>query len=80
MATSEFEKPSNISIKGIHGTINNDQIARLRATSKDTPLSEMRSRFDSDGYLLVKNLLPREDVLNVRQQCVFDLCFCVNDD
>ena len=73
MTVSEFEEPSKLSIKGIHGTINHNQIARLQAISKDTPLSEMRSRFDSDGYLFVKNLLPRENVLKVRQQCVFHL-------
>lgn len=34
----------------------------------DTPVEEMRRRFDSEGYVLIKGLIPREDVLDTREQ------------
>ncbi|KAK5723255.1 hypothetical protein LTR15_004952 [Elasticomyces elasticus] len=39
----------------------------LRETSIDTPLEEVRARFGADGYIYMKNLIPREEVLDVRQ-------------
>ncbi|KAK4501807.1 hypothetical protein PRZ48_007616 [Zasmidium cellare] len=41
-------------------------VAWMRETPADTPLSEMRRRFEQEGYIFVKHLLPREDVLSVR--------------
>jgi len=32
-----------------------------------TPLEEMRRRFEKDGYIFVKNVMPREDVLDMRE-------------
>jgi phytanoyl-CoA hydroxylase len=32
-----------------------------------TPLEEMRRRFEEDGYIFVKNVMPREDVLDMRE-------------
>ena len=37
-------------------------------TPKETPLDEMRTRYEEKGYLWVKNLLPREDVYDMREQ------------
>lgn len=31
-------------------------------------MPEMRKRLEEDGYVFVKGLLPREDVLNVRRE------------
>ena len=42
----------------------------LKPTFKDTPLEEMRRRFDEEGYVWVKNVIPREVVLDMRQQYV----------
>lgn len=39
----------------------------MKETSIDTPLAEMRERFDSDGYIFLKGVMPREDVYDVRQ-------------
>lgn len=39
----------------------------MRETNIDTPLDEMRRRFDDDGYIFVKGLMPREDVLDMRE-------------
>jgi phytanoyl-CoA hydroxylase len=40
----------------------------LKPTSIDFPLDEMRKRIDEDGYVYVKNVIPREVVLDMRQQ------------
>lgn len=40
----------------------------MRPTSRDAPLEEMRKRYRKDGYVWVKNLLPREDVYDMREQ------------
>lgn len=39
----------------------------MRATPNDLPLEEMRKRFREDGYLWVKGVIPREDVLDMRE-------------
>ncbi|KAK4539808.1 hypothetical protein LTR36_010342 [Oleoguttula mirabilis] len=39
----------------------------MKETPIDTPLEEMRRRFDEDGYIFVKGVMPREDVYDVRQ-------------
>jgi phytanoyl-CoA hydroxylase len=40
----------------------------MRPSSADETLEEMWRRFEDDGYLLIKGLLPREDVLDMREQ------------
>jgi len=62
------DETPRLSIKGIVGSIENEHVGQLRPTPKDTPVSEMRQRFREDGYLFVKNVIPRADVLNVRKQ------------
>jgi len=37
-------------------------------TPNDTPIEEMRRRYERDGYIWVKNVIPREDVLDMREQ------------
>ena len=51
-------------------SINNSDIRWATRTPRETPISEMRERFRNDGYLLVKGLLPREDVLETRKKQV----------
>jgi phytanoyl-CoA hydroxylase len=48
--------------------IDSELIGHLRPTAIDTPLEEMRRRFREDGYVFVKGLLPRDDVLDMREQ------------
>lgn len=55
------------------GVIKNEHIQRLRPTPKDTPISEIRKRLKEDGYIFMKGLIPREDVLNLRKQYAFPL-------
>jgi len=40
----------------------------MKPTPIDTPLEEMRRRFNEHGYVWVRNVIPREDVLDMRQQ------------
>jgi phytanoyl-CoA hydroxylase len=45
----------------------------LKPTSADTPIEEMRRRYEEDGYLYVNGLLPRKAVLDMREQQVLQL-------
>ncbi len=40
----------------------------MQSVTPSTPLEEMRARYERDGYLWVKNLIPRENVLDMREQ------------
>ena len=44
-----------------------DTVGWMQETPIDTPMEEMRRRFDEDGYIFVKNVMPREDVLDMRE-------------
>jgi phytanoyl-CoA hydroxylase len=50
------------------GIIEDHHIGWLRPTAKDSPLSEIRKRLQEDGYVFVKGLIPREDVMKTREQ------------
>lgn len=50
------------------GKVALENLGWLRPTSKGIPISEMRKRLKEDGYLFVKSLIPREDVLRVRSE------------
>lgn len=47
-----------------------DSTGWMRSVATDTPLEEMRAAYEHNGYLWVKNLIPREDVLDMREKCV----------
>lgn len=40
----------------------------MQSVTTDTPKEELRARYELDGYLWVKNVIPREDVLDMREQ------------
>jgi hypothetical protein len=50
------------------GRLEREWIGMIRPTTLDTPLEEMRRRYEEDGHLLVKGLIPREDVLTARRK------------
>jgi phytanoyl-CoA hydroxylase len=50
------------------GPLPSTSIAALQPSSLDLPLSELRRRLNSDGYLFLKGLLPRENVLKAREK------------
>ncbi|KAK5678754.1 hypothetical protein LTS10_009198 [Elasticomyces elasticus] len=50
------------------GQLDDDQVGILRPSTLDLPIDELRERFEADGYLYVKSLLPREVVLKARHE------------
>lgn len=50
------------------GPLTPDHISGLKPTTLDTPMKEARRRYNEDGYLFVKGLLPREAVLKAREE------------
>lgn len=50
------------------GPLSLENVRRLRPSYPDEPLEELRNRFDEDGILFVKGMLPREAVLRARTQ------------
>ncbi|OJD37496.1 phytanoyl-hydroxylase [Diplodia corticola] len=43
-------------------------IAPLKPSSPDEPIDDLRKRYDENGYLFLKGLLPRDDVLKCREK------------
>ncbi|KAF2496228.1 hypothetical protein BU16DRAFT_581617 [Lophium mytilinum] len=47
--------------------IESDSVGWMRSTPIDTPMEEIRRRFEEDGYVWMKDVIPREDVLDMRE-------------
>ena len=50
------------------GPLGADDVGFLRPSEPTLPIDELRKRYDEDGYLFVKGLIPREDVLECRRK------------
>ncbi|KAF2128822.1 hypothetical protein P153DRAFT_403715 [Dothidotthia symphoricarpi CBS 119687] len=50
------------------GLLRPDQVGQLKESSPEMPIEELRRRYNEDGYVFLKGLLPREDVLKAREQ------------
>lgn len=50
------------------GLLGADQVGELKQSSPNMPLEDIRQRYDEDGYVFLKGLLPREDVLKAREE------------
>ncbi|KAL1968627.1 hypothetical protein VTN77DRAFT_1453 [Rasamsonia byssochlamydoides] len=50
------------------GPLTAENVKLLRPSDPNEPLEELRKRYDEDGYLFLKGLLPREDVLRARER------------
>lgn len=50
------------------GPLTSENAALLRPSDPNMPIEELRQRYEQDGYLFVKGLLPREDVLEMRHR------------
>ncbi|KAJ4289644.1 hypothetical protein N0V90_010973 [Kalmusia sp. IMI 367209] len=50
------------------GILSPEQVGPLRQSSPDMPVEELRRRYREDGYVFLKGLLPRDDVLKARQE------------
>jgi len=48
------------------GPLNAENAALLRPSDPSLPLEELRKRYEEDGYLFLKQILPRDDVLEAR--------------
>lgn len=48
------------------GPLKQSEVARLNKSDPTLPVEELRRRYKEDGYLFVKGLLPRKDVLQAR--------------
>jgi phytanoyl-CoA hydroxylase len=49
------------------GCLRPEQVGYLRASSPKDSLEELRQRYRDDGYLFLKGLLPRADVIKARE-------------
>ena len=71
MPHAEFPERVNLSQQKLFvndGPLEKDQISFLNPTNLDTSIEECRRRMQEDGYLFVKGLLPRVDVLKAREE------------
>ncbi|KAF2016401.1 hypothetical protein BU24DRAFT_391696 [Aaosphaeria arxii CBS 175.79] len=50
------------------GLLRPDQVGGLKESTADMPVEELRRRYNEDGYIFLKGLLPREDVLKAREE------------
>jgi len=66
--SAKLDSAPAFSLRSPAGTIESSCLAQLRPTALDTPLEEMRARYERDGYLFVKGVLPPEDVIDARRQ------------
>ena len=62
---SEHTLPSTLQAN--EGQVPESRLGWLRPTPASTPIAEMRQRLEADGYLLMKGLIPRSDVLQMRE-------------
>jgi phytanoyl-CoA hydroxylase len=54
------------------GPLLSENVNLLRPSDPNLPLEELQKRYEEDGYLFVKHLLPRDDVLKARER-YFDM-------
>lgn len=50
------------------GLLRPEQVGALRQSTPGMPIEELWSRYNEDGYVFLKGLLPREDVLKAREE------------
>ena len=50
------------------GLLRPGQVGQLRQSNPDLPIEELYRRYNEDGYIFLKGLLPRSDVLAAREE------------
>lgn len=50
------------------GLLRPGQVGQLRESSPNLPIEELYRRYNEDGYIFLKGLLPRSDVLAAREE------------
>ena len=70
----DYEVPEDIpTIRSSQGKdVDSSSVGWMEPVDLWDPLKEMRKRYNRHGYIWIKNLLPREDVLAMREQSVFN--------
>lgn len=48
--------------------LSHDKVGLMQPTLKDAPFDEMRQKMKETGYVFIKGLIPRDDVLCVREK------------
>jgi phytanoyl-CoA hydroxylase len=57
------------SLKNLTGDVLDESgIGWLRESSATTSIEDTRKRYLEDGYVFLKNFIPRDDVLDVREE------------
>ncbi|KAI1372508.1 hypothetical protein F4677DRAFT_432443 [Hypoxylon crocopeplum] len=59
--------PSSTPLYVNDGLLSDEHVGYLHASYPDEPLDDLRQRYKRDGYLFLKGLLPRDDVLKARE-------------
>ncbi|CAH0053688.1 unnamed protein product [Clonostachys solani] len=72
-ASVDTAYPADISLHVNDGPLKLDDIALLQASYPSEPMDELRERYHREGYLFLKGLLPREDVLSARESYFRDM-------
>ena len=67
MSPAAVEPPISTPLYVNDGLLRPEQVGRLRPSYPDEPLEELRERYNKDGYLFLKGVIPREDVLKARE-------------
>ncbi|KAJ9643997.1 hypothetical protein H2201_006674 [Coniosporium apollinis] len=62
-----FRDRETLELHSSGGPIDEDSLGWLEPTSKDTSAEQMRERYNRDGYLWVKGVLPKDDVWKMRE-------------
>ncbi|KAF2021478.1 hypothetical protein BU24DRAFT_487890 [Aaosphaeria arxii CBS 175.79] len=60
-------EPEKLSLESNYGPMKPGTVGYLQPTSADTPIDVMHERFKRDGYLHIKDLLPKDKVLQCRR-------------
>lgn len=64
-----YERQQLPKLRSNHGPcVDASSVGWMQETSIDTPLEEMQRRFNTDGYVFIKHLIPRETVLDSREE------------
>jgi phytanoyl-CoA hydroxylase len=50
------------------GLLRPAQVGEMKPSSPSMPIDELRRRYNEDGYLYLKGLLPKQDVLHAREE------------
>ena len=66
-----FEPKKLHTLRSNHGNyVDSKSTGWMKPTPRDTPIEEMRRRYEEESYIWIKELIPREDVYDMREQYI----------